>query len=362
MSLYKPSTDRRGPVFLEYIWIAADGSTRSKTRVVYPLRGHGVNQDYAKHIIPPHVKQWNYDGSSTGQAAGSNSEVILIPCAIYRDPFRGRDPKSSPHRLVLCKAVDPEGMPVSGNTRQAAEEVFNIRKAEDIWFGLEQEYVLYHKNADRIIGWPSNGSDPPPQGPYYCGLGIPGRDVAEEHMNHCLDAGVIVSGINAEVMLGQWEFQVGPCSGLEAGDDLWMSRYILGRVCEKYNLRVSLDPKPVSGDWNGSGCHTNFSTKSMRDNGSEKMFLNAIERLEEKHKIHIEQYGEGNERRLSGLHETSDIETFSYGIADRGASIRIPRELHNRNYDSGYLEDRRPSSNMDPYIVTRCIAETIVPI
>ena len=362
MSLYKPSSDRRGPVFLEYVWIAADGSLRSKTRVVYPLRSHGIAQDYAKHNIPPHVKQWNYDGSSTGQATGSNSEVLLTPCAVYKDPFRGRDCKSTPHRLVLCKAMCTEGQPVAGNARHSAEDVFNLRKDEDIWFGLEQEYVMYNTNTDRLIGWPEDGSEPAPQGPYYCGVGIPGRTIAEEHMNHCLDAGIIISGINAEVMVGQWEYQVGPCSGLEAGDDLWMSRYILGRVCEKYNLRASLDPKPVSGDCNGSGCHTNFSTKSMRDSGSEKIFLNAIQRLEAKHNIHIEQYGDGNERRLSGQHETSDIKTFSSGVANRGASIRIPRDLHNCNYVSGYLEDRRPSSNMDPYIVTRCIAETIVPI
>ena len=360
MSLYKPSADRRGPVLLEYVWLAADGSLRSKTRVVYPLRSLS-GESFSKHTIPPYVKEWNYDGSSTGQASGSNSEVLLIPCAVYRDPFRGRDTKTTPHRLVLCKGVDTEGVPVAGNTRQSAENVFEARTAEEFWFGLEQEYVLLHNNDGRVIGWPDQG-DPPPQGPYYCGTGIPGREVAEEHMEKCLDAGVIISGVNAEVMLGQWEYQVGPCSGIEAGDDLWISRYIMGRVCEKYNLRVSFDPKPKDGDWNGSGCHTNFSTKSMRDNGTEQMFLNAIDLLKQRHDLHMEQYGEGNERRLTGLHETSDVRTFSHGVANRGASIRIPRDVANGGYKSGYLEDRRPASNMDPYVVTRCITETIVPI
>jgi glutamine synthetase len=367
MSLYKPSTDRRGPVFLEYIWISADGTTRSKTRVVYPLRSRGVNPEHKKHTIPSHVKQWSYDGSKTGQADGSESEIILIPCAIYRDPFRGLDPKTSPHRLVLCKAVDLEGLPVSGNTRLSAEHTFNTRKSEDIWFGLEQEYVLYNRkighpiSEDHIIGWSSEGIDPP-QGQYYCRVDIPGRDIAEEHMIRCLDSGVIVSGMNAEAMIGQWKYQIGPCSGIEAGDDHWMSRYILDRVCVKYKLRASLDPKPVSGEHKGSGCHTNFSTKSMRDCGTEEIFLSAIERLEAKHKVHMEQYGEGNERRLSKNIDTLNSYAFSYGVGNRDASVRIPIELHNRNYKSGYLEDRRPSSRMDPYVVTRCIAETIVPV
>ena len=222
------------------------------------------------------------------------------------------------------------------------------------WFGIEQEYTLLDQDQ-HPFGWPKNGF-PGPQGPYYCGVGadkVYGRDIVEAHYRACLYAGIRVSGTNAEVMPAQWEYQVGPSEGIDMGDDLWISRYLLCRVAEDFGVVVSFDPKPMQGDWNGAGAHCNFSTEAMRRPGGMKVIEAAIDSLSRHHKRHIMAYdpneGKDNERRLTGLHETSSIHDFSAGVANRGSSIRIPRDVAEQGY--GYLEDRRPSSNCDPYSV-----------
>jgi len=227
------------------------------------------------------------------------------------------------------------------------------------WFGLEQEYTMLDLN-DRPYGWPPNGY-PAPQGPYYCGVGagkVVQRDIVEAHYRACLYAGIKISGINAEVMPAQWEFQVGPCVGIEMGDQLWVARYLLHRIAEEFGVKISVHPKPIPGDWNGAGLHTNFSTKEMRDpeNGM-KAIEAAIQKLGTRHAEHIAVYGEENEKRLTGKHETGRIDQFTYGVANRGSSIRIPREVAAKGY--GYFEDRRPASNADPYQITGIIMETI---
>tara|TARA_Y100000389_G_scaffold41717_1_gene36437 strand:+ start:2830 stop:3966 length:1137 start_codon:yes stop_codon:yes gene_type:complete len=358
------------PIIVEYIWLAADQSIRSKSRTLYI----GEQNEATLDRIP----EWNYDGSSTGQAPGDSSEIILEPVAMYNDPFRGGE-----NKLVFCEGTQ-SGKTVKGYNRKKALEIFSARKDEEIWYGLEQEYVLYdgyeygegshrqHRTKiatyQKPIGHKTHESicvvNTESQGQYYCGVGsqnIVGREIMEEHYNKCLDAGLTISGTNAEVMLGQWEYQVGPCLGIDAGDQHWMSRYVLERICEDAGLIVNWHPKPVEGDWNGSGCHTNFSTKTMRENGSQEVFEQAISRLEKNHHKHITAYGEGNDKRLTGEHETASINDFTSGVGDRGASIRIPSSVHNSGYKSGYLEDRRPASNCDPYIVTALIAKTILP-
>jgi glutamine synthetase len=231
-------------------------------------------------------------------------------------------------------------------------------KDEEPWFGCEQEYTLFELDGVTPLGWPKNGF-PGPQGPYYCGTGAEnsfGRQVMDAHYKCCLYAGITISGTNGEVMPGQWEYQVGPCTGVAQGDELWMSRFLMMRVCEALQVRVSFDPKPIAGDWNGAGTHTNYSTRATREKGGFKAIIEQIEKLGRKHKDHVLGYGEGNERRLTGKHETCDIDTFKYGVANRGASIRIPRAAEKEQ--CGYYEDRRPASNMDPYIVTRMIVQT----
>jgi glutamine synthetase len=302
---------------------------------------------------PEDCPLWNFDGSSTGQAEGDDSEIILRPVKVVPDPFR-----KSPNVLVLCECENPDGSPAVWNTRRAAKNVFDKDPDAAPWYGLEQEYTLFENDGRTPYGWPKGGF-PGPQGPYYCGAGTGkafGRHVVEAHYSACLYAGLEISGINAEVMAGQWEYQVGPCEGIDCGDQMILSRYILERVTEEFDVCVSLDPKPIPGDWNGAGCHVNYSTRPMRQDGGYDVILNAMKKLEAKHEEHIRVYGSGNERRLTGEHETASIEKFSYGVADRGASIRIPRFTEKGG--KGYLEDRRPASNIDPYAVSSKIFQT----
>jgi glutamine synthetase len=250
--------------------------------------------------------------------------------------------------------------PITNNTRVDAARVMEAAKEHVPWFGIEQEYTLFEADGVTPYGWPKGGF-PGPQGPYYCGAGAHsafGRLIVDAHYRACLFAGVNISGVNAEVMPGQWEYQVGPCTGIESGDHMWISRYILLRVCEDFGVIVSFDPKPIPGDWNGAGCHTNYSTQAMREEGGMAAIIEAIEKLKLKHKVHIAAYGKGNERRLTGRHETASIESFSYGVANRGASVRIPRQAEAEG--KGYFEDRRPASNMDPYVVTGRIVKTTI--
>jgi len=327
---------------VEYVWIGGSGEDlRCKTRTL----------PKAPKVVSD-LPEWNFDGSSTGQAPGHDSEVILKPVAIFRDPFRGGE-----HIMVLCETYDPQGNPLPTNSRHRCNQIMEKVKKSAPWFGLEQEYTLFTEDK-WPLGWPRGGF-PGAQGPYYCGAGADrsfGRDIMEAHYRACLYAGVKVAGTNAEVMPGQWEYQVGPSEGIECGDHVWMSRYIMHRVCEMYGVVCSFDPKPIAGDWNGAGMHTNYSTKEMRENGGMKHIMDAIKKLETKHHEHIACYGVGNERRMTGAHETSSMDKFSYGVANRGASVRIPRTAEADG--KGYFEDRRPASNADPYVVSGKICET----
>ena len=321
----------------EYIWVDANGQLRGKTK---------ISTDWYNNLPPV----WNFDGSSTGQAPGSDSEVELTPIKVFTDPFR-------PSGLLVFCASGSAGC--NYNDALTTFQYGGVAEHE-FWFGIEQEYVLYERDERTIFGWPHWGF-PEEQGKYYCGVGtanVVGREIIEEHMNKCMAAGLTISGVNAEVMLGQWEYQIGPCLGIDAAIELWVSRYILHRVCETYNVVASLNPKPVKGNWNGSGCHTNFSTKEMRGNGSKTLFENILNKLSEHHPEHMAVYGENNSERLTGTHETSNISDFSWGIGDRSASVRIPKSVVRDGYN-GYMEDRRPGSNMDPFLVTSVLARTI---
>ena len=323
---------------VEYIWI--DGSVptselRSKTKIV------GVSEE------PP---LWGYDGSSTNQASGSDSDCVLRPVFTCRDPVR-----KDGHLLAMCEVLTTDLNPHPTNTRAACVEKAEEYASHEPLVGIEQEYTFFE--GVKPLGWPSTGF-PAPQGGYYCGVGsdeVFGRDIVEKHLDACLYAGLMISGINAEVMPAQWEFQVGPLDPVAVSDQLWVARWLLYRVAEDFKVSATLYPKPVKGDWNGAGAHTNLSTAATRS-GYEAC-INAAEALGRKHELHIASYGFGIEERLTGLHETCSYREFRYGESDRSASVRIPWQVVSDG--KGYIEDRRPNANMDPYVVTRLVVDTV---
>jgi len=324
---------------IEYIWVDGtepSAALRSKTKVMNGSRAI---------INLSQVPVWGFDGSSTNQAPGHKSDCVLNPVRLYNNPLNGG-------KIAMCEVMNIDGTPHETNKRFNLKSIMEGNEDEPL-FGLEQEYTLFQ--SGRPLGWPETG-EPPPQGDYYCGRNI-GEDIATEHLDACIQAGVSMTGINSEVMLGQWEYQVGAVDPLKVSDDVWVARWIMEKVAAKNGISVSLDPKPIPGDWNGAGCHTNFSTKAMREDGGGASIGYAISKLSEKHREHISVYGDNNDTRLTGLHETCPISEFRSGVSDRGASVRIPWQV--ARDDKGYLEDRRPAANCDPYVVCHKIIETV---
>ncbi|KAF2689912.1 glutamine synthetase [Lentithecium fluviatile CBS 122367] len=333
---------QNGKVIAEYVWIDGSNGIRSKCKTL-SKKPEKVSD----------LPEWNFDGSSTGQAPGNNSDVYLRPVALYPDPFRLGD-----NVLVMCETYMSDGSPNKYNFRHDAAMIMEKHAEHEFWFGLEQEYTLLDAYG-WPYGWPKNGF-PAPQGPYYCGVGtgkVFCRDIVEAHYKACMYANIAISGTNAEVMPAQWEYQVGPCAGIELGDQLWMSRFLLHRVAEEFGAKVTFAPKPIPGDWNGAGLHTNVSTKETRAEGGMKAIEAAMEKLAARQKEHMSVYGEDNQLRMTGAHETSSYDKFSWGVANRGSSVRIPRAVAAEN--KGYFEDRRPASNADPYQITGIIVETM---
>lgn len=366
-------------VVAEYVWYDAHGDLRSKTKVMNGIEIKSISD----------FPEWNYDGSSTGQAEGRSSDVILNPVAYFKDPFRRTWQNVSAY-LVWCDTYNMDRTPHATNNRHKCFVVSEEQKVQEQepWFGIEQEYILYQLNTDlshpvlpyKWMGhnlpnfkFPeqaqqkqtssvicNDGFYPLPSGPFYCGVGadrVFGREIVEQHLEHCIYADIGICGINAEVTCSQWEYQIFGKSALEVSDHLWMSRYILGRVAEIHGAFVEFGVKPMM-LWNGSGCHTNFSTKEMREDGGYTKIIEACEKMSSVHTEHLQEYGdETNKLRLTGKHETASYEKFSYGQSDRGSSIRIPYSTHVAQ--KGYLEDRRPGSNCDPYKVTTRILKTV---
>lgn len=326
---------------LEYIWL--DGykpvqGLRSKTKIVKNFSGKLED-----------CPMWSFDGSSTEQAPGNSSDCLLKPVALFPDPARKNG------WLVMTEVLNADGTPHESNGRATIDDDDN-----DFWFGFEQEYFLWDTDINKPYGFPENGF-PAPQGPYYCSVGYGkafGRDMVEEHLDLCIEAGLNIEGINAEVATGQWEFQIFAKGAKAAGDQIWIARYLLERVGENYGLAINWHCKPVQGDWNGSGMHANFSNGHLREAGSQEAYTEVLEAFRPVVAEHIAVYGPDNHLRLTGKHETQSIDKFSYGVSDRGASIRIPIATVENGW-KGYLEDRRPNSAADPYKVAGRIVKTV---
>ena len=327
---------------LEYIWL--DGY-----KPVPNMRGKTLIKEFDEFPTLEDLPFWGFDGSSTQQAEGKSSDCALKPVAMFPDSTRKNG------ILVMCEVMMPDKVtPHPSNARAT------IVDDPGAWFGFEQEYFLYKDG--RPLGFPREGY-PEPQGTYYTGIGYRSvgdvaREIVEAHLDLCLDSGINHEGINAEVAKGQWEYQIFGKGSKRAADELWMARYLLYRLCERYNVDVVIECKPVKGDWNGSGMHANFSTEYMREVGGKEYFESLMEAFDNNKMEHIAVYGPNNHLRLTGLHETAPIDAFSYGVADRGASIRIPHSFIENDY-KGYLEDRRPNSEGDPYQIASRILKTI---
>lgn len=341
-------------IHADYIWVDTKLNTRFKRQIIrYPAEYIPKLSDFP---------EWNFDGSSTGQNVGTNTEVILKPKCFIKYLDKKFDKTIY---LVLCDCYDSNDQPIESNTRYLAEHVFNKCLHKDIWFGIEQEYVFIDPKTQRVLGWPTDEVQNTGRNDVYCGVGVStfdddmktGREIAEEHLYACEESGIRIFGINREVLLGQWEFQIDICTGIEASDQLTLARHLLVRISERHNIQVSFNPKPVIGNWNGSGCHVNFSTKESRmPKTGYDMILSYMEKLKAKHSEHLKVCGT-NTLRLTGKHETSSLTEFTYGVGDRSASVRIPTKTFKMR--SGYIEDRRPASDCDPYLVTSMIAKTI---
>lgn len=327
---------------LEYIWLDGSKPTqglRAKTKIL---------KDFGGTLEECPI--WCFDGSSTNQAPGGSSDCLLKPVAIFPDPGR------IDAFLVMTEVLNPDNSVHESNGRATIED-----NDDDFWFGFEQEYFLWDRDTNLPYGFPVGGY-PAPQGPYYCSVGAKnafGRELIEEHMDLCIQAGINIEGINAEVAAGQWEFQVFAKGAQRAGDEVWVSRYLLERTAEKYNLSINWHCKPLGDtDWNGSGMHANFSNTTLRTCGSKETYEKICMAFAPRVKEHIAAYGADNHLRLTGKHETQTIDKFSFGVSDRGASIRIPVATVQAGW-KGWLEDRRPASNADPYKVAAEIIRTV---
>lgn len=331
---------------MEYIWL--DGYTpepglRGKTKLVQ------MKEEFDGDVSK--LPDWSFDGSSTLQAEGHSSDCILKPVRAYFDATRLNG------WLIMCEVYNADGTPHASNTRATIDS-----DDDDFWFGFEQEYVL--ERDGKPLWFADDTQSTAPQGKYYCGVGYRhmnglARIIVDEHFDLCWEAGIYLDGINAEVLKGQWEYGVLSKGAKKAWDDVWIARYIMMRLLEQYELDLNLNPKPVrTGDWNGTWMHCNFSNKKMREEGGEAYFTAICEKFGERVEEHITVYGSDNEFRLTGKHETQSIHQFSYGVSDRGASIRIPLTTVQDGW-KWRLEDRRCAWNADPYKVAKVVVDSV---
>lgn len=311
-----------------YIWIDATGENiRLKDRIL---------NEIPKLIAD--IPKWSYAENPPYQT-GSSIEMMLYPRALYRNPF-----KPGKHDvIVMCDTYQPDGSPFHTNHRHAMQTSVDKTIEQEPIFGIEQKYTLLDEQGQPFIR-PKNELM---EGTNYCGVGFNGiyaRDLVESHALACLYAGIDFSGTNADEFPLQWRYKIGPSVGIQAADDLWVSRYILVRIAEEFGICVTL--KSIEGDRNQTRAHINYSTAAMRADGGIKVIREAIKLLEHEHNEHL---------KVFDAHE-SKIDTFSWDVADRNVSVRVPESV--AESEKELLKDRGPPSNMDPYVVCNALLTT----
>lgn len=311
-----------------YVWMSRGGVFRYK---IYTLSSLNADGDFDNPDLYP---TGTFDGSSTGDAEVGSSDLRIKPCAVYRDV-------DGVGVFVLCDIDTAETPRANLLTLIENRKVFG---AESCWFGFEQEYFLlpFESESEQDAF-------------HYCSP--TSETIPQHHYNECRQMGVHITGWNCEVAPNQYEFQV-CAAGVSAADDLIMARWVLLRVCQEHDKGLLLVPKPIP-VYNGSGLHTNFSTPQMRTSpGGWSTMLKSVGLLRDRHNEHMEVYGDGNEERLSGMYETSAFDTFSWGIGSRDTSVRLQKVM--KGEDKGFIEDRRPASNANPYVVCYALVNTCV--
>ncbi len=327
-------------IILTYIWL--DGynppNLRSKDKI------HNLSKKG-----PPQLKDvpgWNFDGSSTKQAATERSDMLLKPVKIISDPTL---PDTF---LVMCEVNSPNGRPHDSNRRSL---LHSFPKTN--WFYLEPEFFLTQDGLPLGV----KSKKLPKQGEFYCGVGTQihplTRKILLEATRLCLKARLSITGNNIEVAPGQIEIQIGSKEGAaDAGDSLCLAKYILIRQAEEYGITVNFHPKPWK-SINGSGMHINFSTHKMREVGGKQLFDRVIGSFEKNHEYLVSHCGFDNNLRMTGKHETANINEFSSGVSDRGATIRIAPETAKEW--KGRLEYRLPNPYGDPYLALFAVEKTL---
>ena len=344
-------------VKLEYIWLDGSSPSQIRSKSKYQRMNMGNIGNNILRMIP----SWSFDGSSTNQADTENSDCILKPVKAVPNPLDppSRNNGSTVSWIILCEVYTSDNTPHESNTRTSLIDAVKNTES-DMVIGFEQEYLMTNPVTGKPLGWEKYENETPPsQGDYYCGVGTAnGRSLVDTHARLCNQAGISIFGTNAEVMLSQWEYQTAPKPAVMSADDVVLSRYILQRLAEDMNIAISYEPKPLKGDWNGSGGHINFSTGYMRSESDIAYLTLLCSSMEQYHEEALLYYGINNDERLTGKHETSSVDEFSWGESDRSSSVRIPVSTV-QSGGKGYIEDRRPAANIDPYEAYTYLVNTI---
>lgn len=340
----------------EYIWTDSDGNVRSKAKTITSVPSG-----------PDDCSIWMYDGSICGQAALKDSDVYLVPRAVFKDPFRG-----PPHVLVICESVTQDMSPAPGSFRADAAEACDRHGGCEPWFSFEQEYCLmkvgcmgegFDEGTPYGFGEEEDDTDVAAEGNFYCGAGGDKicecqRALQDDHYALCLAAGVKIASAHAGCGVGSGVFTVGPCTGVSVGDHMTVARWILKVASEAYadHFYPSFHPQPAEGR---RGCAMNaaFSARQTRSEGGLGVIEKCCRALSRRTREHLAAYGLDNDKRLVGKNGASDINHFNYAVSDRTSSVMIPRNVAVTG--KGELVDRRPGANADPYRVCGLIITTV---